>query len=86
MVQPPTSAASTARPVTSGRPVRRRRFNLTALQFVLFGGAGLVGLATLMAAGAALGIAVAGAGVAAALVLALWVIGANLIGMERRRR
>jgi hypothetical protein len=58
---------------------------MTALQFILFGGAALVCLAALTAAGAALGLALAGAAVLAGLVLAIWVIGANLIGMERRR-
>jgi hypothetical protein len=39
----------------------------------------------LTAAGAALGLALAGAGVLAVVALAAWVIGANLIGLERRR-
>ena len=61
----------------------------TALQFVVFAGVGLVGLAALSAAGVAFGLALAGAAFLAVVVLAVWFIVANLIDGERpvkRRR
>ena len=64
-------------PPPSRRPVR---LNFTALQFILFAGAGLVGLAALSAAGLAFGLALAGAATVAVVGLAIWFIAANLIG------
>ena len=65
-----------------GRPGAGGR-NFTLLQFVLFVGAGLIGVAALLAAGLAFGLALAGAGCLAVLVLAVWMVVANLIGGER---
>ncbi len=63
------------------RPPRpQTRLNFTGLQFVLFAGAGLIGLAGLMAAGLAFGLALAGAAALAVLMLAVWFIAANLLG------
>ncbi len=67
-------------------PRGRGRLNFTALQFILFAGAGVVGLAALLAAGLAFGLALAGAAVIAVLVLAVWFIVANLIGDMRPSR
>lgn len=61
----------------------RGRLNFTGLQFVLFAGALLVGLAALLAAGLAFGLALAGAGCLAVVVLAAWFIAANLVGVGR---
>jgi hypothetical protein len=63
-----------------------RNFNL--LQFILFAGTALVGLAALSAAGVAVGLALCGAAILAVLVLAGWMMVANLISAERpvRRR
>ena len=69
----------------TGPALRRRRINMTLWQAILFAGAALVGIAALSAAGLAIGLALAGAGVLAAVVLGVWVIAANLVGMERRR-
>jgi hypothetical protein len=62
--------------------------NFGPLQFMLFVGAALVGLAALYAAGVAAGVAVGFAAVFAVLVLAVCVIVVNLIAAERpvRRR
>ena len=68
-----------------GRPPSRR-LNFTALQFILFAGAGLVGLAVLSAAGLAFGLALAGATMVAVLALATWFIIVNLVGGARDRR
>ena len=62
------------------------RLNFTGLQFILFVGAALVGLAALLAAGLAFGLALAGAAMIATLVLASWFIMANLVGGSRRDR
>ena len=62
--------------------VRRERLNFTPLQFLLFAGTALVVLAGLLAAGLAFGLALAGAGCLAVLVLAVWFIAANLVGGE----
>ena len=62
------------------------RLNFTGLQFILFAGAGLVGLAALLAAGLAFGLALAGAAMLAILVLVVWFVAANLIGDGRRAR
>ena len=68
-------------------PVRPRgALNFTALQFMLFAGVGLVGLAALLAAGLAFGLALAGAACLAVLALAIWFIAANLVGSERLSR
>ena len=69
-----------------GDPARRPRagLNFTALQFVLFAGVALVGLAALLATGLAFGLALAGAGCLAVIVLAVWFIAANIVGGERR--
>ena len=63
---------------------RRTGLNFTGLQFVLFAGVALVGLAALLATGLAFGLALAGAGCLAVLVLAVWFIAANIVGGERR--
>ena len=60
--------------------------NFTGLQFVLFAGVALVALAALLAAGLAIGLALAGAGCLAVLAFAVWFIAANLIGGERPPR
>ena len=73
----------------AGPPPSRQpagRLNFTLLQFILFAGAGLVGLAALLAAGLAFGLALAGAAVIAVLVLAIWFISANLAGPNRAKR
>ncbi len=69
-------------PAAGPPPPQRRagRLNFTLLQFILFAGAGLVGLAALLAAGLAFGLALAGAAMIAVLVLAAWFITANLMG------
>jgi hypothetical protein len=70
-------------------PLARRRLgqlNFTGFQFILFAGAGVVGLAALLAAGLAFGLALAGASVLAVLVLAVWFIAANMIGGTRPSR
>ena len=67
-------------------PPSARRVNFTGLQFILFAGAGVVGLAALLAAGLAFGLALAGAAMAAVLVLAVWFVAANLIGDRRSAR
>ena len=64
----------------------RSRLNFTGLQFVLFAGAGIVGLAALLAAGLAFGLALAGAALLAVLVLAGWLVAANLMGDGPVRR
>ena len=69
---------------SAGRP--GAGLNFTALQFVLFAGAAWVGLAALLATGLAFGLALAGAGCLAVLVLAIWFIVANMVGGERRLR
>ena len=72
-----------------GDPITRPRaggLNFTALQFMLFAGVALVGLAALLATGLAFGLALAGAGCLAVLVLAVWFIAANIVGGERRPR
>ena len=66
-------------------PPPRSRLNFTALQFILFAGAGVVGLAALLAAGLAFGLALAGAAMIAVLVLAVWFISANLAGGDSAR-
>ena len=78
MIDPPP-ASPPARPTLSPG-----RLNFTALQFVLFAGAAVVGLAALLAAGLAFGLALAGAAVLAVLVLAIWLIAANLAGAGGR--
>ena len=71
-------------PAPDPPPVRRSgRLNFTALQFVLFAGAAVVGLAALLAAGLAFGLALAGAAMIAVLVLAIWFMAANTIGGRR---
>jgi uncharacterized protein (DUF58 family) len=62
--------------------------NFGLLQFMLFAGAALVGLAALNAAGVVAGVALGWAAVLAVLTLAVWMIIANLIAAERpvRRR
>ncbi len=73
-------------PAPDPTPSRRLgRLNFTGLQFILFAGAGLVGLAALLAAGLAFGLALAGAAVLAVMVLAVWFIATNLIGDMRPR-
>ena len=73
-------------PAPDPAPSRRLgRLNFTGLQFILFAGAGLVGLAALLAAGMAFGLALAGAAVLAVMVLAVWFIATNLIGDMRPR-
>ncbi len=73
-------------PAPGPTPSRRLgRLNFTGLQFILFAGAGLVGLAALLAAGLAFGLALAGAAVLAVMVLAVWFIATNLIGDMRPR-
>ena len=67
-----------ARPPAARR--RAARLNFTLLQFVLFAGAGGVALAALLAAGLAFGLALAGSAMIAVLVLAVWVVTANLAG------
>ncbi|WP_174300084.1 hypothetical protein [Caulobacter sp. S45] len=71
----------------AGRPASRRLgpLNFTGLQFILFAGVGLVGLAALLAAGLAFGLALAGAAMLAVLVLACWFVVANLTGGARGR-
>ena len=74
-------------PDPGSSPTRRPgRLNFTGLQFILFAGAAVVGLAALLAAGAAFGLALAGAAVIAVLVLAVWLIAANIIGDMRPSR
>ncbi len=53
--------------------------NFTLLQFIIFAGAALVGMAALYAAGLAFGLALAGAAVLAILVLAAWVFISNSV-------
>jgi small-conductance mechanosensitive channel len=77
MSDPPTDRPSP--------PRRPARLNFTLLQFILFAGAGAVGLVALLAAGLAFGLALAGAATIAVLVLAVWVMGANLAGGRRGR-
>ncbi len=73
-------------PAPDPTPSRRLgRLNFTGLQFILFAGAALVGLAALLAAGLAFGLALAGAAVLAVMVLAVWFIATNLIGDMRPR-
>ncbi|WP_158912933.1 hypothetical protein [Caulobacter sp. S45] len=62
--------------------------NFTPLQFILFTGTAVVGLAALSAAGVAAGLALGGAAILAVLALAGWMMVANLISAERpvRRR
>lgn len=62
------------------RPRRGRSLNFTVLQFIVFAGAAVVGLAALLAAGLAFGLALAGAAMIAVLVLVIWFITANLAG------
>ena len=66
----------------TGRRVRALSRRLTVLQFIIFAGTGLVGLAALLAAGLALGVALAGAAILAVLALAAWFIAANLLDAE----
>ncbi len=63
----------------------RRGFNFTILQLVLFVGAGVVGLAALLAGGLALGLALAGAAMVAVLALVVWIVLANLAGARPPR-
>ena len=72
-------------PAAGPPPSQRRagRLNFTLLQFLLFGGAGVLGMAALLAAGLAFGLALAGAALIAVLVLAIWFVAANLVGPER---
>ena len=59
--------------------------NFTVVQFIVFAGAGLIGLAVLYAAGLAFGLALAGAAMVAMLVLAGWVVVANTFRQRRGR-
>ena len=72
-------------PAADPPPRRRRsgRLNFTVMQFILFAGSGVVGLAALLAAGLAVGLALAGAATIAVLALAIWFIAANLLGDMR---
>ena len=59
---------------------------LTLLQFILFIGVALVGLAAFYAAGLAFGMALAGAAVMAVLVLLGWLFLSNLLRRGRAPR
>ena len=69
----------------AGPSRRGAALNFTLLQFIVFAGAAVVGLAALLAAGLAFGLALAGAAMVAVLVLAVWFIAANMVGRRPSR-